>query len=196
MEKYSRPSNCEKLIGPRVNAKIWDKLDNKTKHNDLRASSTQKIVAKIGSILTFTTDKLLQMRNAASPDIDQLITMNTDAFVLLGHTMCELCISRRDAIRSNLSKDYSNLCASNVPTTTYLFEITSKHNSMIFELPTRLAKQQCLKGLIKPDLIASLILTVQTIRAPRERTFFYPTVSRGRNTHQWIFHPKQQSQQQ
>ena len=58
---------------------------------------------------------------------------------------------------------------------------------MIFEPPTRLAKQQCLKGLIKPDLIAALILTVQTIRAPRESqegTIFYPTVSRGINTHQ------------
>ena len=121
MEKYSRPSNCEKLIVPRVNAEIWDKLDNKTKHNDLRATSTQKILAKVGSILTFTTDKLLQMRNAASPDVDQLITMNTDALALLGHTMCELSMRRRDAIRPNLNKDYSSLCASHVPVTTYLF---------------------------------------------------------------------------
>ena len=121
MEKYSRPSNCEKLIVPRVNAEIWDKLDNKTKHNDLRATSTQKILAKVGSILTFTTDKLLQMRNAASPDVDQLITMNTDALALLGHTMCELSMRRREAIRPNLNKDYSSLCASHVPVTTYLF---------------------------------------------------------------------------
>ena len=90
MEKYSRTSICEKLIVPRVNAEIWDKLDNKTKHNDLRATSTQKILAKVGSILTFTTDKLLQMRNAALPDVYQLITMNTDALALLGHTMCKL----------------------------------------------------------------------------------------------------------
>ena len=47
----------------------------------------QKILAKVGSILTFTTDKLLQMRNAASTEVDQLITMNTDALALLGHTM-------------------------------------------------------------------------------------------------------------
>ena len=121
MEKYSRPSNCEKLIVPRVNAEIWDKLDNKTKHNDLRATSTQKILAKVGSILTFTTDKLLQMRNAASPDVDQLITMNADALALVGHTMCELSMRGRDAIRPNLNKDYSSLCASHVPVTTYLF---------------------------------------------------------------------------
>ena len=116
MEKNSRPSNCEKLIVPRVNAEIWDKLDNKTKHNDLRATSTQKILAKVGSILvlTFTTDKLLQMRNAASPDVDQLFSINTDALALLGHTMCELSMRRRAAIRPYLNKDYSSLCASHV----------------------------------------------------------------------------------
>ena len=121
MEKYSRPSNCEKLIVPRVNAEIWDKLDNKTKHNDLRATSMQKILPKVGSILTFNTDKLLQMRNAPSPDVDQLITMNTDALALLGHTMCELSMRRPDPIRPNLNNDYSSLFASHVPVTTYLF---------------------------------------------------------------------------
>jgi len=75
------------------------KLDNKTKHNDLRATSTQKILAKVGSILTFTTDKLLQIRNTASPDVYQLTSMNTDALALLGHTMCELSMHRQDAIR-------------------------------------------------------------------------------------------------
>ena len=93
-EKYSRPSKCEKLIVPRFNAEIWDKLDNKTKHNDLCATSTQKTLAKVGSILTFTTDKLLQMRNAALPDVYQLITMNTDALAYLGHTMCKLSMRR------------------------------------------------------------------------------------------------------
>ncbi|XP_046863117.1 uncharacterized protein LOC124456835 [Xenia sp. Carnegie-2017] len=121
MEKYSRPSNCEKFIVPRVNAEIWDKLDNKTKHNDLRTANTQKTIAKVGAVLSFTTDKLLQIRSKESPDVDKLITMNTDALALLGHTMCELSMRRRDAIRPNLSKDYSSLCASHVPVTTYSF---------------------------------------------------------------------------
>ena len=58
------------------------------------------------------------MRNAALPDVHQLMTMNTDALALLGHTMCELSMRRRDAIRPNLNKDYSSLCASHVPVTT------------------------------------------------------------------------------
>ena len=78
------------------------------------------------SILTFTTDKLLQMRNTASPDVDQLTTMDTDALELLGHTMCELSMRRRDAIRPNLNKDYSSPCASHVPVTTYLLQNTTQ----------------------------------------------------------------------
>lgn len=121
MDKYPRPGNCEKFVVPRVNAEIWDKLDNKTKHNDLRATTTQKLLAKVGSILSITTDKLLQMRNTDSPEVEQIITMNTDALALLGHTMCELSTRRRDAIKPNLHKDYSSLCASHVPVTTHLF---------------------------------------------------------------------------
>ena len=121
MDKYPRPENCEKFVVPRVNAEIWDKLDNKTKHNDLRASTTQKLLSKVGTILGITTDRLLQMRTTALPEVDQLITMNTDALALLGHTMCEMSMRRRDAIKPHLNKDYSSLCASHVPITTYLF---------------------------------------------------------------------------
>ncbi|CAB3986778.1 Hypothetical predicted protein [Paramuricea clavata] len=70
MDNYSRPGNCEKIAVPRVNEEIWGKLDNKTKHNDLRATSTQKLLAKVDIILTITTDRLLQMRNADLPEVD------------------------------------------------------------------------------------------------------------------------------
>ena len=121
MDKYPRPENCEKFVVPRVNAEIWNKLDNKTKHNDLRASTTQKLLSKVGTILGITTDRLLQMRTTALPEVDQPITMNTDALALLDHTMCEMSMRRRDAIKPHLNKDYSSLCASHVPITTYLF---------------------------------------------------------------------------
>ncbi len=62
MEKYFQPANCDKLIVPRVNAEIWDKLDNKTKHHDLRSASIQKSMAKVGAILALSTETLVQMR--------------------------------------------------------------------------------------------------------------------------------------
>ncbi len=121
MEKYPRPENCEKFVVPHVNTEIWDKLDNKTKHNDQRASTTQKLLSKVGTIIGITTDRLLQMRNPTLPQVYELITMNTDALALLGHTMCVLSMRRCDAIKPHLSKDHSSLCACHVPITTYLF---------------------------------------------------------------------------
>ena len=125
--------NCDNLIVPHVNAEIWDKIDQKARQQDLRVSTIQKFIAKVGSILAMATDSLLKMRNDTSvPDIDQLVTMNTDALVLLGHTMCELSIRRREAIRPHLHKDYASLCASHVPVTTELFgdDLQSRLNNI------------------------------------------------------------------
>ena len=86
LDKYSRPENCDNLIVPRVNAEIWDKIDQKARQQDLRVSTIQKFIAKVGSILAMATDSLLKMRNDTSvPDIDQLVTMNTDALALRPH---------------------------------------------------------------------------------------------------------------
>ena len=75
LDKYTRPENCDNLIVPRVNAEIWDKIDQKARQQDLRVSTIQKFIAKVGSILAMATDSLLKMRNDTSvPDI-----MDTDA---------------------------------------------------------------------------------------------------------------------
>ena len=47
--------------------------------------------------------------------------MSIDVLALLGHTMCELSLRRRDDIKPNLHKDYGSLCASQVPVTSFLF---------------------------------------------------------------------------
>ena len=62
------------------------------------------------------------MREEKLPgEIDKLVKLNTDALAIIGHTSCELSLRRREAIKPNLHKDYSNLWASHVPVTSYLF---------------------------------------------------------------------------
>ena len=108
MEKYFQPANC-------------DKLDNKTKHHDLCSTSIQKSMAKVGAILALSTETLVQMRQKKLPEVDKLVKLNTDVLALLGHTSCELSMRRCDAIKPNLHKDYSSLCAPHVPVTSFLF---------------------------------------------------------------------------
>ena len=92
MEKYSRPGNCDKLTVPRVKTEIWDKLDNKTRQQDLRISSIQQSVVKVGAILALATKTLVQLRQKQLPEVDKLVKLNTDALALLDHTSCELSL--------------------------------------------------------------------------------------------------------
>ena len=108
MKKYSRSGNCDNLIVPRVSTEIWDKLDNKTRKQDLRASSIQNLIAKVGAILALPAEMLVQLRKKKLPEVDKLVKLNTDALALLGHTPCELSLRRRDAIKPTLHKDYNS----------------------------------------------------------------------------------------
>ena len=86
-DKYPCPTNCERVIVPRVNPEIWAQIDHNAKHLDLRASSIQKNLVEVGAILARSTDKLLSLAQAevTSLEIKALITFNTDAMALLGH---------------------------------------------------------------------------------------------------------------
>ena len=121
-EKYLRPINCARLITPKVNPEIWGRLDRQVRGKDLRLSSLQTTLTKVGNITAQTTDMLLKARAEGSQlDVEGIIRMNTDALALLGHISFEISQRRRDVIRPTLNKDYSTLCASHVPITTMLF---------------------------------------------------------------------------
>ena len=121
-EKYLRPINCDQLITPKINPEIWGRLDRQTRGKDLRLSSLQATLTKVGNITAQTTDLLLKACAENSKlDLESMIGMNTDALALLGHISFEVSQRRRDVIRPTLHKDYATLCASHVPITTLLF---------------------------------------------------------------------------
>ena len=101
-KKYHRPANCDKLIVPRVNTEIWDKLDNKTKHHDLRATSLQKSLAKAGAILAqFKTKTFKACQLASKLNEWQRITSDPEI----------LCTVRGDKIEFSISSTHNlNRC--------------------------------------------------------------------------------------
>ena len=129
-DKYPRPTNCERVIVPRVNPEIWARIDHNTKQLDLRASSIQTNLVKVGAILARSTDKLLSLAQAevTSSEIEALITFNTDAMALLGHALCDLSQRRRETLKPHLNKEYATFCASHVPITFFFLETTFKLN--------------------------------------------------------------------
>ena len=118
-DKYPRPTNCERVVVPRVNPEIWVRIDHNAKQLDLRASSIQTNLVKVGAILAQSTDKLLSLAQAevTSSEIKALITFNTDTMALLGHASCDLSQRRRETLKPHLNKECATLCASHVPIT-------------------------------------------------------------------------------
>ena len=101
---------------------MWGHLDRQTRGKDLRLSSLQTTLTKVGNITAKTTDMLLKAcAEYGKVDVDNMVQMNTDALALLGHISIEISQRRRDAIRPTLPKDYATLCASHMPITNFLF---------------------------------------------------------------------------
>lgn len=122
VEKYDRPENCEKLVAPKVNPEIWEKLTHYGKKQDLRFSAIQNMIVKVGAIIAQSTQKLMHFRSQGGKlDTSALLTAQIDAIALLGHTNYELSLRRREAIKPNLNKEYGSLCSSQTPVTTLLF---------------------------------------------------------------------------
>lgn len=129
MQKYDRPNNCEKLTVPRVNPEIWSTLNHTTRGSDLKLVNYQKTLVAVGVALTQSTEALLAIRakqtNSSDAELKQrlgeLVTYNTDALAMLGHTHMELLSRRRELIKPNLNKEYSSLCSPQTPVTELLF---------------------------------------------------------------------------
>ena len=125
IEKYDRPENCERLVAPKVNPEIWEKLTHHGKKQDLRLSAIQNMIVKVGAIIAQSTQQLMDFRGQGTQsgklDTGALVTAQIDAIALLGHTNYELSLRRREAIKLNLNKEYGSLCSSQTPVTNLLF---------------------------------------------------------------------------
>jgi hypothetical protein len=122
LELIQRPENCSGLIVPRVNSEIWSNLDKFNKRRDLRTSNVQKNLAKAGSSLIYTTNKLLHLRqNGKQVDPTEFIKSNMEIMAILGHAFVDLSHHRREAIKPNLNKEFAALCSEQVPVTANLF---------------------------------------------------------------------------
>ena len=61
-EKYDCPENCEKLAVPKVNPKIWGKLNHYVKKQDLKLSASQNMLVKVGAVVAQSAQNLMDFR--------------------------------------------------------------------------------------------------------------------------------------
>ena len=126
LNKYCRPSNCEKLTVPKVrlSPEIWGQISHAEKQQNLRLANVQTAINRAGIAVAKCIDVLLEAhQNNAPPQVDKLIKTTTDALALLGHANVDLSLCRREYLRPCLNQEYSTLCLTQYTATSLLFGV-------------------------------------------------------------------------
>ena len=118
-----RPENCEYLKVPRVNPELWDDLLDKVKSRDVGFQAFQKDLIKgivpVASLLS----KLVEAKKnkAQSIPVAGAYNLAIDALTLLGNSVFEFSMKRREMLKSEVAPGFKSLCRESQPITTMLF---------------------------------------------------------------------------
>ena len=116
--RYDRPENCDRLRAPKDYPEIWSRISNASQRQDLKLDSFQKTLASVGSAVTNTAQLLMDARQTGGIRCrvgdennnikNEVLTLQVDAFALLGHTKYEPLLRRREMMKPILNKDYAS----------------------------------------------------------------------------------------
>jgi len=122
LNKYSRPQNCENLVGAKVNPEIWSKIRPETRSHDLKMQKIQNTILKAITPLAELSDSLLNLKSKNDVfDTAKAVRQILDSVALLTHANCDIIQRRRELIRPDLNKLYQQICAEHVSFTGFLF---------------------------------------------------------------------------
>ena len=122
-KKYLRPENCDFLKAPRVNPELWDDLQDKTKSRECSFQSLQKnLIKKITPVVQLAS-KVVDAKKSKEDTIslNDVYDLTIDALTLLGNSVYEFSMKRREMLKSEVAPAYKSLCHESQPITTMLF---------------------------------------------------------------------------
>ena len=102
LTQYSRPKNCEKLVGTEVNPEIWVKISPATRSLDVKLQKSQTSLLKATTVLVEVTDKFLESKDQSKKLLNEATKSLFDAIALITHGNCDLNHRRRDHIKPDL----------------------------------------------------------------------------------------------
>ncbi|XP_028415797.1 uncharacterized protein LOC114539372 [Dendronephthya gigantea] len=122
--KYLRPENCEFLKAPRVNRELWDDLHDKTKSPEVFFQAFQRNLIKGVIPVIMLTNKMVNAKKDKKDTIavSDVYDLAVDALTLLGNSVYEFLMKRRESLKSEVAPAYKSLCHESQPITTMLFE--------------------------------------------------------------------------
>ncbi|XP_033730062.1 uncharacterized protein LOC117319339 [Pecten maximus] len=123
MADYPRPANIKMLVAPRCNSTIYRSLNQHIKQRDVTFQQTQKRLVSGLTPLARALELLTEIRkkeNTSRADIDELLKLTMDGFLLVGNASQMFSQRRRELIKPDLNKHFANLCSVSNPVTTEL----------------------------------------------------------------------------
>jgi len=122
-KKYLRPENCDFLKAPRVNPELWDDLQDKTKSRECSFQSFQKNLIKGITPVVQLASKVVDAKKSKEDTIslNDVYDLTVDALTLLGNSVYEFSMKRREMLKSEVAPAYKSLCHESQPITTMLF---------------------------------------------------------------------------
>ena len=124
-EKYNRPEICENLINTRVNPEIWSKIRSNTRSRDLKMQKLETSLLKSMIPIVRMSDKLLELKSSSEStsksDVSEFLQLSLDSLALMGRSINEVNMKRRELIKPDLNDQFKQLCGSQTPVTKLLF---------------------------------------------------------------------------
>ena len=119
--QYTRPKNCEKLVGTKVNPEIWAKISPATRSRDRKLQKIQTTLLKATTVLVEVTDKFSESKDQSKSLLNEATKSLFDAIALITHANCDLNHRRRDLIKPDLNRSYQQICSEQIEVTENLF---------------------------------------------------------------------------
>ena len=168
-KKYLRPENCDFLKAPRVNLELWDDLQDKTKSRECSFQSFQKNLIKGITPVVQLASKVVDAKKSKEGTIslNDVCDLTVDALTLLGNSVYEFSMERREMLKSEVASAYKSLCHQSQPITTMLFGD---------ELPQSIRKISQVKRMAAKSIghdrrkMSSSSSTCPNFRSPRPNT--------------------------
>lgn len=121
LTQSTRPTNCENIVGTKINPEIWPKLKSSTRSRDIKLQRVQNMLLKASIPVVKVIHKLMQADSSQLDDNKSLIRSLMDSMAILGHTNYEFVQRRRELIRPDLNDKYQQLCGEHIEFTNWLF---------------------------------------------------------------------------
>lgn len=118
-----RPENVNFVQNVKVDIAIWQNLPPPPRTRDIAFQTVQTAIAKAGCGLIQLLEKIdnkLPVKEEIGVK-EELIELGTEILASMGHAHYNLCLRRRDLLKSSLASDYRHLCSTTTPVNDNLF---------------------------------------------------------------------------